>query len=295
MYWVRVPLLLLWSVLLSAFTVILGATPLRVLRLIVGSNYYWLLSVVGFYGLYALGWYPIAAIFGLQVLLVGTFSEFEERGSPLRQAAGFAVSLTALFSLSCFYIWTAFVGKGWLNQILNVITGVITQITAIRADLVGSLKAQDILTQIPSIAVILMILSIALALVLEKSLSRWAGIKVLRREKLSDFYAQDFLVWVFILSLLGTFSSSGVRQIELISINALNICVAVYFLQGTAILGKYFTVFKLNLFWRITWIFVMVLQLPLLLSVVGLVDYWADFRRGFIKKAAQLKNKKVQE
>ena len=115
----RAPVLVLWTVVLSALTAVFGATPLRVLRQTTGSALYWVVGLAIISSAVLIGWYPLALIVGLQILLIGTFAEFEEREFTLRQSASFSICVTALFFSSGFYIWTAITGKGWLAQLLD--------------------------------------------------------------------------------------------------------------------------------------------------------------------------------
>lgn len=81
--------------------------------------------------------------------------------------------------------------------------------------MVAELKAQDIVSQIPSAVLIFIILSLGLALIFEPKVSRWVGVKMGTREKLTDFSAPDFVIWLFIGSLLGAFGQLGVKSLEL--------------------------------------------------------------------------------
>ncbi len=291
----RAPILVLWTVLLSALTAVFGATPLRVLRQTTGCALYWVVgfAIVSFAVL--AGWYPLAFIVGVHVLLIGTFAEFEEREFTLRQSASFAILLTTLFLSSSFYVWTAVAGRGWLSQLLSGVDVFLSRAKELNLGMVAELKAQDIVSQIPSAVLIFIILSLGLALIFEPKVSRWVGVKMGTREKLTDFSAPDFVIWLFIGSLLGAFGQLGVKSLELVSVNVLNVTVVIYFFQGLAVLGKYFEAFKISSIWRLLWVMILVVQLPILMSLLGLVDYWADFRKAFVKKAAELRKKRIQD
>lgn len=98
----RAPILVLWTVLLSALTAVFGATPLRVLRQTTGCALYWVVgfAIVSFAVL--AGWYPLAFIVGVHVLLIGTFAEFEEREFTLRQSASLRSCSRHFFSVPAF-------------------------------------------------------------------------------------------------------------------------------------------------------------------------------------------------
>ncbi len=291
----RAPVLILWAVVLSALTAVLGAAPLRVLRQSAGQGAYWFISICLVTLAVGLNWLPLALILGVNAILVGAYTEFEEREFSLRQSAGFAVLITALLLASGFYVWTSVVGKGWLVQITTAVEQTLSQMTAMNVTLLSAVQAQDIVVQLPSAIFIFMIISLGLALILEKRLGHWVNLKTEHKEKLTSFSAPDMIVWVFIFSLLGAFAQLGMRPVEVFSLNALNVCCVVYFFQGLAVLGTFFESFRISLFWRFMWVILLVVQLPILMSLLGLVDYWADFRRAFVKKAAQLKKKRIQD
>lgn len=292
---VKAPILLLWAVLLSLFTAVLGAAPLRVLRQAVGSASFWMLCITAVVSLILLGAHAFAFVFGVHTLLVGLNAEFEERDFTFRQSAGFSILITALLISSGFYTWSAWVGKGWLAQIINAVAGVLDKIASLNIDVFGAIKAEDIVVQLPSLVFIFLIFSLGLAFIFERPLARWAGVRMHYRERLSDFSVPEPIVWFFIFSLLGAFAQLGSKGIEGISLNVLNVTVVLYFFQGLAVLGKYFEVFKIGFFWRFLWVMLLVVQLPILMGLLGLVDYWADFRKAFVKKAAELKKKGIQE
>lgn len=290
----RAPLLVLWATLLSLFTALLGAAPLRVYRLMVGRAPYWLtgalLVVLAAFG----GAYFFTLMFGTIALLVGIHAEFEEREFTLRQSAGFSILLTSLLLSSGFYVW-ATLTKGWFSVVTKQVSLVFEKARELNLFAFNQIQPEDIVVQLPSAVFVFLVLSLGLAFIFEKPIARWAGIRVPRREKLSDFALPDFVVWLFIIALLGSFGQFGLKAFEKLALNLLNITVILYFFQGLAVLGKYFDIFRVGLFWRFMWVMILVVQLPLLMAIVGLVDYWADFRKMFVKKAADLKKKSIQE
>lgn len=286
---------MMWAALLSAFTIVFGAAPFRVLRQLLGSGPFWLLGL----GLTILSisgdMFFLSLILFMQTVLVGTFAEFEERNFTLRQSSGFSILLTTLVFCLGVYGWSIFTGKNGLLQLDHFVTLILERAKAMNFEFLKDIQVRDVIVQLPSAVLIFIILSLGSALVFERRLSQWAGVKMVRREKLSDFSAPDFVVWCFIFSLLGAFGQFGYKPVELVAVNVLNVSIVIYFFQGLAVLGKYFEVFHLSPFWRFLWIIILVVQLPILMSLLGLVDYWANFRKAFSKKAAELKKKRVQD
>ena len=99
------------------------------------------------------------------------------------------------------------------------------------------------------------------------------------------------MIWVLFPSVLGAFWQGVNHTVSVIATNMLNILAVIYFLQGFAILGKYFETFKVGYFWRIIWIVLFTFQLFLILALVGVIDFWADFRKHIVKRGTELKKK----
>ena len=291
----KVPFLILWALILSAFTAVLSGAPLKVLRTLVGPVLFWIMGIVLVGAAWMTGIYPMAFILGAQTLLVGAFTEFDERDFSLRQAASLSICLTALVAASSFYLWVAFYGKGWLGLITNWVTAVLQKAATLNLIAVEGIKAEALVGQLPSAVLIFLVMSLAFALILERAVAGWTGVAIKRRERLSDFSVFEAMIWVFIVALLGSFAHLNSKTVETVALNAFNVCVAAYFFQGLAILAKYFEVFRVGALWRALWIFLLVIQLPIVLSLVGIVDLWVNFRRFFTRRAADLKKRRIEE
>ncbi len=290
----RVPFLLLWTVILSAFTAVLSGAPLKVLRNVVGPVNYWAICFVLVAGAWGLHVYPLAVIVAAQAILIGAFSEFDEHNFSIRQSAILSLVVTGLVLSSGFYMWVALQGKNWIGALTEWINQFLQKAIELNIQVFSGVKPEVLIAQIPSAMIIFLIMSLAFSLVFERTISRWVGLNVKRRERLSDFSVFDAMIWLFIFSLLGTFAQTGIKSFELVSLNVFNVCVAAYFFHGLAIMAKYFEIFRVGAFWRALWVFLLVLQLPIVLSLVGVIDLWADFRKVFSRRAANLRKKQVE-
>lgn len=283
----RSSFLALWAVVMTTVTVVLGAPPLRVLRLVMGRFLFWILTVGLSLVMFGLGWKPIAIVFLLLTLLVGFYSELlESRWSPLSSAA-VAVSLTSIIGSLCFVFWTLRMGKGWYLLLLGSVKSKFEGVALFRGDF--NLGVEDVLLQAPSGVVVLLLLASALLLVTEPRIREWAG----KAEEsgltyLKHFRLPDAFVWITIVSLLGSFLKSDFKWTQVLAINFLNVCVLLYFFQGLAVFTSLFDKMKLSAFWRVVWTILLILQLFIIVSVVGLVDYWMDFRNRFERRTKQI-------
>ena len=291
----KIPALFLWTVVLALFTAVLSAAPLKMLRTTVGQARFWsygLLLTVAFLALHI---YVLGFVIGAQVILIGTFGEFEDHGQSLRRAAVLSVIVSSLAAASGIFLWAAFAKEDLYQLLLSWIGFFLKRAAETKIPVFEGLKPQALIYQLPSALVIFLILSLALALILERPISRWTGQVVERKAKLADYKNPDFFIWILILSVLGTFLHAGTKPLQVLSLNVLNVSILAYFFQGLGVLGTYFEAFQIGLIWRLLWIIILVIQLPIVLSVVGVADYWLEFRQFLMRKAAQLKKKRIGE
>ena len=88
------------------------------------------------------------------------------------------------------------------------------------------------------------------------------------------------------------FVKGGEAWVKPLGQNILNVAVVAYFFQGIAVLCSYFEVFRVSTLWRVVMLVIFIAQLFLVLSFIGVVDYWVDLRSYMRKKATALKQKR---
>lgn len=285
MTWSRFPkafLLTVWSVMMTALTAVIGAAPLRGLRGYAGPVTYWIL-VTGFAGaLFAFHVYALAVGFLGLGFLVGIFSEVEETDHSSGWSAFFAILLTSLIGLGAMALWVGSIGRDWYGQLLTLMELPITQLTQLNADI--QLTAEDLLMQVPSAIVILMLFGLYIAILFEKRTLRWVGEKPSKKRNLTTFRVPDLLIWVFLAAMLGAFFDHEVRWLEVVSVNILNVSLVLYFFQGLAVIADAFARLKVGLLWQILGYALLIFQLFVVVCVIGIADFWFEFRNRWSKK-----------
>ena len=94
-----------------------------------------------------------------------------------------------------------------------------------------------------------------------------------------DWRLPDITVWAVIASGIMLFMpTTGAR---LFGLNGLMVCAVLYFFQGLAVLGTLFNRWRVPPVVRILINMLTLMQLYglLFLSVLGLIDVWADFKK----------------
>jgi len=266
----------LWTLVAAMIT--LGAAPLKWSRRSFGRSAYWALGTGLTVGLFVLG--AKAQSIGLFsiVIMIGVFSEFEEMGFSFLVSAFFALVINALLAGGIFAFWISGVGANWSQLILPTIENAVQLVTQSNPRIKAN--AQDLMVQLPSVILMLWMGVLYLAVWLDR---RGNAL----RAQLAEVRMPDPVVWIFVVSLLGAFGGLLSSGPEAVALNVLNVCFLLFFFQGLAVVVKFFESVRMGIFWQIAFLFLIVMNLFLVVSVLGLVDYWVDFRARMTKRAEE--------
>jgi hypothetical protein len=269
-----------WAVLMTALTYVLGAVSLKTLRRKFGRAGYWAVTVALTAVLFALQFKLLAVAFFSLVLLVGVFAELEEHHQSLNVSAFFTLVINSLVGAGAFILWVYSTGPKWSQVVLGWLEQLLKPLAEMNPHI--EIKYFDLMLQLPSIILIMWMGALYLAVLLEsRLLSEGDALPVdaqSMRKQLGEFKLPDACVWVFIVSLLGAFGNFGHHILEAIAANTLNVCFMLFFFQGVAVVAKFFEKMRLAPFWQTLLMALIVIHLFLFVSVLGLMDYWFDFR-----------------
>lgn len=277
-----------WAVLMTALTYILGAVSLKVLRRKSGRLIYWGITTALSAGLYLLGFKILGLAYFSLVVLMGVFSELEELGLSLNVSAFFTLVINSLIGAGAFVFWVSLVGPKWSATVLSTVESVMKPLETYNPGL--EIKYFDLMLQLPSVILLMWMAAIYLSILLESRMMKDEPAPLEMppmRQQLFDFKVPDAGVWIFILALLGKFGGFGNQAIEALSANALNVCFMLFFFQGIAVVARLFEKIRMGLFWQTLFMVLIVIYLFLFVSVLGLVDYWFDFRNRMAKSTSE--------
>lgn len=280
---VAVLLLSLWSIVLTGLTAVFGAAPLRALRLALGGWGYWTLTLTLSGGLLGLGWGPLGFCFLAISFVVGLFAEFEERGHGLISSAVGSLLVTSMFVAGGFAFWVAHQPASWLSGLTTFVEAQMNLIPHWQE--VVKIEAKDLVLQLPSGFVVLMVMALYLSLVFQKRMQVVLGIRRAPHYKLAKFHVPESFIWILVLAVAGTFMKWTPFWVSPIGANLLNVALVVFFLQGLAVVVSYLEAMKLSPFWQLIILVSMVVQLFLVVALIGVADYWMDFRSRLNKRA----------
>jgi hypothetical protein len=278
-------ILALWAVLLTVLTYVFGAPVLKTARRYVGRPVYWGLFLVISAGFFAMKLHAVGLALLSLVVLIGVFEEFVEMGLTFRLAMFFTLLVNALLSTGAFALWVYYSGPKWSAILRTGIEALLKPVFEMNAHF--QLDLNELLLQLPSIVLISWMVSLYLSVLLEK-----LEVSTLRPQ-LGTFKAPDVFVWLMIGSLLGTFGNFEAHTLQVISINVLNVCVLLFFFQGIAVVARLLDKLRMGAFWQWAFMVLIVVQLFLLVSVLGLMDYWFDFRGRLERRASSQVNRET--
>lgn len=276
--------LLLLSVVLTGFTLVLGAIPMRVIRKAYSRRAYWfgMAAVILLSFVYIS---PVIAI-GLALLtsLVGLYTDAEEAGSGFFASGFFASLTTSSFALVAAAFWAS-KKKIDLVQVAQMnVEQFLAQVKAINPQV--NWTAEALVYQVPSAFVIFLLASLAAALVWDRHLGRAMGIGFWKStsRNLLGFKVPDVIVWISLFAIVGAFGQQKYLVIQNICMNLVNVLALVYFFQGLAVTKHLFTINRVSRIWQTIGFVFLLLQFFPLASVLGFSDYWVNYRTRFTKQ-----------
>lgn len=275
---------------MCSLTYVMGAAPLLTLRSYFGRSFFVLSSVALVAGTLLSGHYFLTALFVAQILLVAIYAELELQG------LGYAVS--GLLSVLLVSGLTAFISGAYVHfSKINMMTllqerarEVVDNVHRLNSSV--NMDVDYLVAQVPSGLVVSFILSLALAIVLERSIAAMVGAKLDKKPNyysLLSFELPDVCVWITIVGIAGVGLKLNSPLFKTLGINILNTMATLYFFQGLAVAFSFFRTFRIGMLWQYLWAFVMVFQLFLFVSVLGFADYWLDIRKRLYRKVAPTK------
>ena len=265
-------------------TVFLGAIPMHISWRTLGRRMYYFLYFGFSLFLALLGFTEWGFMLAGLSVIVGLNNECLDRGYSYFTSAFFSIG--TVFGLPFLIVWFFHLSSGLslLQEFQKNITTGLTQLK-VPPDSIEVLSATENIVQIPSFIVFLLGAIILVTLVSEKKVFRWLEVPIPKRKLLSEFCVPNAVIWLFITSLLGIFLTDKTPMLQQISTNLFKISMYFYFFQGLAVIAKLFEVLKIPLaWWKWCMIVLFIAYFQFLPSLIGLLDFWIDFRKRFSKK-----------
>ena len=267
------------SILLSMLTVILGAPLLRVLRQSYGAKAFWVLGAAITGVAWLLNAQPLALFIGSIWMTLGTYVELENKGLGWWFSGILSVLLGSLVASASIFGAFRVNGINTYAEVLKLVENFSAKVSEMNPAV--KLDPTILLQQIPSAVAIILILALGVGLIFERRVFSWLNLpheKVASQLKLLEYRVPDYFIWIAMIAFLLTMVSFGGKAIAILALNIVNVAIVLYFFQGLAVLEVLLNSLRAGLFMRILTYIILVGNLLPLVSVVGLIDYWLDFR-----------------
>ncbi len=288
----KVVLLAITSVIASVLFSFLGAPFLRAFAVSTGSKVFWSVGTVFVASLFFLGIHDTqisqAAVYvGAIWMTLGSYNEMEKRGINWKQAGSVSLLLGILFaSAGYFYLSLTHAKSEILNQLIDPLHKAI--LTAFPENPVDINTLMGVL---PGIFIASLFGALAFGFLLESRVVKLFGFqkfKVVSSLKWLEFRLPDLFIWASLFSLLFSVVNFGIKPLQIISINILIVSTVAYLIQGLTVVEFMMRYMRFGPVSKtLTYLFVF-FQLAPFVVFIGLVDYWADFRK-FVRRRAKSK------
>jgi hypothetical protein len=276
------------SVATSILFSFLGAPFLRAFSVSARSTVFWFVGIVFVATLFILGTaenqLSQAAVYvGAIWMTLGTYAELEKRGVSWKKTGTFSLLAGIIFA------WIGYALLSKQASAPNMLTQIVEPIQqALNTAFPESkIEAATLVGFLPGMFVASLFGALALGFLLE---SRVAKMFQIQREKIAsglrwlEFRLPDLFIWVSLFALL--FAIIDVDQkVKVVSINLLIFAAVAFFFQGLAVVEFTMRFLRFGTIGRLLTYVLILFQLAPFIVFVGLVDYWADFRRLMRKKA----------
>ena len=269
----RLLLMVALSIIGSAFPFILVAPITRVAQRSFSRMAFWSCYLVGVLGMAVAGFVPVAISLLSVTLLVGLFSEIFKKYNNMFVAGFIAIAVSAVTTVSATQQWLVSKGSSLQARLLEQIGLVVKQAQQVNPAV--KLDPEYLLGQAPSVLVSLLIMSLALALILENPIARLFKMPGDSEDKLHllDFKLPDSYIWIAMISFLFSFIDIGNKAFSMTATNIVNIMVVLYFFQGLAVIEAFFSALRFGFFIRFLTYAVFLIQLFFLVAALGVIDY----------------------
>lgn len=279
----NVLMLTLTSVVVSVLFSFLGAPFLRALSVTAKPKVFWTAGILLSALLLGLGLTLASVYIGATWMTLGLYNEFEKRGVDWRKA-GLASLVAGIVFATLFYGVTA----KYLDQQLmwsELLTPL--QQTMNKTFPENPMDVTTLKVYVPGIFSAMLLSSLALGFMLENKVTRLFNIRQTRVAsglRWLEFRLPDLFIWTSLFAAFFSLVPVGIDSLEKISLNIVIVSVVAFFFQGLAVTEFLTRTFRFGPFSKMVLYILIVLQLAPAVVLIGLTDYWVDFRKRLRKK-----------
>lgn len=261
----------------------LGAPFLRALSVSAKSKIFWFAGIFLVGALLIAGLSLTSVYIGAIWMTLGVYSEMEKRGISWKAAGLTALVMGLLFGILCYaLVMKYFNGQTLLTELLQPL-----QDSMNKAFPETPIEISALLGYVPGIFTATLFMALAIGFMLEARVNKLFQIRHARIAsglKWLEFRLPDLFIWTSLFAGFFSLVNLGQDILQKISINIVIVSAVAFFFQGFAVLEFMTRAFRMGSITKMILYVLVILQLTPAVVLIGLVDYWVDFRKRLRKK-----------
>ncbi len=261
----------------------LGAPFLRALSVTAKSKVFWSAGLLLTVALMMTGLTLTAVYIGAIWMTLGTYSELEKRGINWRYAGLASLAMGLLSATIMYQLVTKYLnGQNLLAELLQPL-----QETMNKAFPDTPTEISVLTGYVPGIFTATLFIALAMGFMLEAKVNKLFQIRHARVAsglKWLEFRLPDLFIWISLFAALFSLVNLGQDLLQKISINVVIVSAVAFFFQGLVVVEFMTRAFRLGPVSRMILYVLVILQLTPAVILIGLIDYWVDFRKRLRKK-----------
>lgn len=276
-------LLTLTSVVVSVLFSFLGAPFLRALAVSAKPKIFWTSGLFLVITLIVTGMTLPSVYIGAIWMTLGIYSELEKRGVNWRQAGLASLTSGVLFAAILLALLTRFLADQ--NLISDLLQPLQTAMTKAFPD--DPIATSNLVSYLPGIFAATLFIGLALGFILETKINQIFHIqrtRVASGLRWLEFRLPDMFIWVSLFAAFFCLVSINQPIVEKVSVNIVIVSMVAFFFQGIVVTEFMTRIFRFGPTSKTIMYIFLFLQLAPALILLGLLDYWVDFRKRVRKK-----------
>ncbi len=247
------------------------------------SKIFWFAGILLTTALLIAGLTLTSVYIGAIWMTLGTYQELEKRGVTWKISGLASLAMGFLFAAVTYEVMSKFFnGQALMAELLQPLLD-----TMNKAFPDSPTELSVLTSYVPGIFIATLFVALAMGFMLEVRVSQLFQIrhsKVASGLKWLEFRLPDIFIWVSLFA--GLFSLVNVNQpiLQKISINVVIVSAVAFFFQGISVLEFLSRAFRFGPISKAIMYTLVILQLAPAVVLVGLIDYWVDFRKRLRKK-----------
>jgi len=276
-------MLTLTSVVMSVLFSFMGAPFLRALSVTAKPKIFWSAGILLIAVLLLSGLTLASVYIGAIWMTLGLYNELEKRGTSWRIAGLVSLVAGIAFAAIAYSLTIRFLGaQNILSELLLPLQQTMNKAFPESPVEISTLKAY-----VPGIFSAMLFSSLAIGFILEAKVIRLFQIqqnRVASGLRWLEFRLPDVVIWISLFAALFSMISFDFAVLQKISLNIVIVSVVAFFFQGVVVTEFLTRAFRFGPVSKMILYILIVLQLAPALVLLGLVDYWVDFRKRIRKK-----------